>query len=139
MFTGKYALLAGVQPGEVDRWYLGVYVDAVEWVEMTNTRGMSQFADGGLIATKPYVSSANYIGRMSDYCSSCPYESGRRHGDDACPFNCLYWAFYERHRGKLSGNPRVGMMYRVWDGMERSEREATLALARRYLRNIDKL
>jgi deoxyribodipyrimidine photolyase-related protein len=115
MVTGNFALLAGIHPDEVDAWYLGVYIDAVEWVEMPNTRGMSQFADGGIMATKPYAASANYINSMGDYCGGCEYDPKKRTGPGACPFNSLYWDFIERNRSKLDKNPRMGMMYRVWD------------------------
>ena len=98
MITGNFALLAGVHPDEVDAWYLGIYIDAIQWVEIVNTRGMSQFADGGVVATKPYVSSANYIRKMSDYCGACRYDPIKLTGEHACPFNSLYWDFLHRHR-----------------------------------------
>lgn len=139
MVTGNFALLLGVDPDEVDRWYLGIYMDAIEWVEITNTRGMSQYADGGIVGTKPYVSSANYIHKMSDYCGGCHYKHTKKHGEGACPFNSLYWDFYDRHRKKLSNNPRVGMMYRVWDKMEGEEREKILKQADQYKEQVDKL
>lgn len=122
MLTGNFALLLGVHPNEVDAWYLGIYIDALEWVEITNTRGMSQFADGGIVGTKPYVSSANYIHKMSDQCSKCHYDKSLRYGHKACPFNALYWDFYDRHAPKLRGNPRIGMAYQVWDKMDAAER-----------------
>jgi deoxyribodipyrimidine photolyase-related protein len=112
MIIGNFALLAGLDPAAVHRWYLGVYIDAFEWVELPNTVGMSQFADGGRLATKPYVSSAAYIDRMSDYCKGCHYDRKARVGDRACPFNALYWDFFSRHGDKLSANPRLGMVYR---------------------------
>jgi len=139
MVTGNFALLAGVHPDEVDAWYMGVYIDAIQWVEITNTRGMSQFADGGVIATKPYVSSAAYIRKMSDYCTGCHYDPDRKQGDRACPFNSLYWAFYHRHRKKLSENPRIGMMLRVWDRFSAQERAAILEQAERYGERIEDL
>jgi deoxyribodipyrimidine photolyase-related protein len=107
MITGNFALLAGIDPDQVDRWYLGIYIDAVQWVELPNTRGMSQFADGGLVATKPYVSSANYINKMSDYCRECHYSSNTRHGENACPLNNLYWHFLERHSKAFRKNRRM--------------------------------
>jgi len=122
MVTGNFALLAGVHPDAVDEWYLGIYIDAVEWVEKPNTRGMSQFADGGRIATKPYISSARYIHSMSDYCRDCHYRHKEKFGDHACPFNALYWEFFARHRDRLASNPRIGMMYRTWDRMKEKER-----------------
>ena len=139
MITGNFALLAGVHPDEVDAWYLGIYIDAIEWVEMTNTRGMSQFADGGIVGTKPYVSSASYIDKMSHYCGSCYYEKKKRVGDKACPFNSLYWNFYDKNEDKLAKNPRIGMMYKVWHKMKSDEKAALLEQADYYLKNIDTL
>ena len=139
MVTGNFALLAGVHPDAVEEWYLGIYIDAIQWVEMPNTRAMSQFADGGLVATKPYISSAKYINSMSDYCKACAYDWKIRHGNMACPFNSLYWHFFERHRALLSKNPRVGMMYRTWDRMADKERKQVLKQADTYLKKVDKL
>lgn len=139
MITGNFALLAGIDPAEVDRWYLGIYIDAIEWVEITNTRGMSQFADGGIVGTKPYVSSANYIDKMSDYCGTCYYNKKARTGVQACPFNSLYWHFYYRNRSLLQKNPRIGMMYPIWDKMQATEQNAILIQAERYLNEIETL
>lgn len=139
MVTGNFALLAGVNPNEVDQWYLGIYIDALDWVEVTNTRGMSQFADGGIVGTKPYVSSASYINKMGHYCSKCPYDYKKKTGENACPFNSLYWNFYHRHQEKLRGNPRVSMMYRVWDKMSKEHQTSLLEQAEHYLENINKL
>jgi len=124
MVTGNFALLAQVHPDQVDAWYLGIYIDALQWVEITNTRGMSQYADGGLLSTKPYISSANYLRNMSDYCQGCRYDPRKATGEDACPFNALYWNFLEQKRPWLSGNPRMGMMYRLLDRKDPAEREA---------------
>ena len=101
MVTGNFALLAGVEPAQVHEWYLAVYADAFEWVEAPNTLGMSQFADGGLFASKPYISSGNYIDRMSDYCGTCRYSVKSKSGEDACPFNLLFWHFLEHHRNRF--------------------------------------
>ncbi|OYU79923.1 MAG: cryptochrome/photolyase family protein [Flavobacterium sp. BFFFF1] len=139
MVTGNFALLAGVAPDAVDGWYLGIYIDALEWVEITNTRGMSQFADGGIVGTKPYVSSAAYIDRMSHYCGTCYYNKAKKTGDKACPFNSLYWNFYDRHRDKLERSPRIGMVYKLWDRMKQEDKAALLEQATFYLTNIDKL
>jgi len=136
MVTGNFALLAGIDPDDVDAWYLGVYIDAVEWVEKPNTRGMSQYADGGLIATKPYVSSANYINKMSDYCQHCKYQYKKPHGEGACPYNSLFWDFHHRHRPLLEKNPRIGMMYRTWDKKPDTEKEKILAQAAIYKKNL---
>ena len=139
MVTGNFALLAGVHPDEVDAWYLGVYIDAVQWVEIVNTRGMSQFADGGIVATKPYISSANYIRKMSDYCDQCWYDPVRKSGNGSCPFNSLYWDFLVRHRRKLEKNPRVAMMYRTLDRMKDASRQQLLEQAKNYKTNLNSL
>lgn len=133
MVTGNFALLAGIDPAQVHEWYLAVYADAFEWVEAPNTLGMSQFADGGLFASKPYISSGNYIDRMSDYCGACRYSVKSKVGDDACPFNLLYWHFLSRHRDRLEGNPRMAQMYRTWDRMDARKRVAILEDARLFL------
>ena len=139
MVTGNFALLAGVDPNEVDAWYLGIYIDAFEWVEITNTRGMSQFADGGIVGTKPYVSSATYINKMSSYCTGCYYDKAKKTGDKACPFNSLYWNFYDKHESKLAKNPRIGMMYNVWRRMEPKAKAELLEQAEYYLKHINEL
>jgi deoxyribodipyrimidine photolyase-related protein len=139
MVTGNFALLAGVHPDEVDAWYLGIYIDALDWVEITNTRGMSQFADGGIVGSKPYVSSANYIDKMSHYCGTCYYDKKLKTGDKACPFNSLYWHFYDKHQDKLAKNPRIGMMYNVWHKMQPEAKESLLKQADFYLKNINDL
>jgi deoxyribodipyrimidine photolyase-related protein len=137
MVTGNFALLAGIHPDEVDQWYLGIYIDAIEWVEITNTRGMSQFADGGIVGTKPYVSSANYIKKQGNYCTNCAYDSSKKTGHAACPFNSLYWHFYDRNRDKLEKNPRIGMMYRTWEKM--GNKQDILDQAEYYLQQIEEL
>ncbi|WNB75504.1 cryptochrome/photolyase family protein [Methylomonas koyamae] len=139
MVIGNFALLAGLAPEAVHRWYLGVYIDAFEWVELPNTLGMSQFADGGLLATKPYVSSAAYIDRMSDYCKGCRYDKKARSGDRACPFNALYWHFFSRHRDKLQRNPRVSMVYRNLDRFAPAERDAIVRRAEAVLADLGRL
>ncbi|MRX06222.1 cryptochrome/photolyase family protein [Pseudoduganella sp. FT25W] len=135
MVIGNFALLAGLSPEELHRWYLGIYIDAFEWVELPNTLGMSQFADGGLLATKPYVSSAAYIDRMSDYCKGCHYDKKARLGERACPYNALYWDFFDRNRDKLAGNQRLGMVYqqlrRMDDGALAALRERAADLRAR--------
>lgn len=124
MVTGLFALLMGVEPQQVHEWYLAVYVDAVEWVELPNTLGMSQFADGGLMATKPYCASGNYIQRMSNYCGACRYDPSRRTGEGACPFTTLYWDFLMRHEGRLGENPRMGLQLYNLGRIEQDERRA---------------
>lgn len=137
MVTGNFALLAGIDPRQVHEWYLAVYADAFEWVEAPNTVGMSQFADGGIIASKPYVSSGAYINRMSDYCKSCHYSVSKKTGEGACPFNLLYWHFLDRHRDRFEGNARMGNMYRTWDRMSDARRETVLTEAAAFLEKLD--
>lgn len=137
MVTGNFALLAGIDPREVHEWYLAVYADAYEWVELPNTVGMSQFADGGLLASKPYISSGNYINRMSDYCDSCTYDVKIRSGPGACPFNALYWDFLQRHRQTLSGNPRLGQVYATWNRMGSDKKDDLLKGAAVFLKRLD--
>jgi deoxyribodipyrimidine photolyase-related protein len=139
MITGNFALLAGVHPDHVDAWYLGIYIDAIEWVELPNTRGMSQYADGGILATKPYVASANYVHKMSHYCSDCYYQHNQKTGDKACPFNSLYWHFIDRHQQAFAQNQRMSMMYSVWHKKTPSEREQILQQAQHYLDNMNTL
>jgi deoxyribodipyrimidine photolyase-related protein len=115
MVTGNFAMLAGVDPHQLHEWYLSVYADAYEWAELPNTVGMSQFADGGLLASKPYAASGAYINRMSNYCKSCAYDVKQRTGPNACPFNALYWDFISRHRSKIAGNPRMAQIVRTYD------------------------
>jgi deoxyribodipyrimidine photolyase-related protein len=124
MLTGLYALLRGVAPREIHAWYLAVYVDAVEWVELPNTLGMSQYADGGLMASKPYIASGKYIQRMSPHCSGCRYRPELRHGDSACPFTVQYWDFLIRHADQLGGNPRLAMQFRNAQRLDEAERQA---------------
>lgn len=139
MITGNFALLAGIHPDEVDAWYLGIYIDAIQWVEITNTRGMSQFADGGIVGTKPYVSSASYIDKMSHYCGTCFYKKALKTGEKSCPFNSLYWNFYDKNEDKLGKNPRIGMMYNVWRKMKPEDKVELLQQADYYLKNINEL
>ncbi len=139
MVIGNFALLAGLDPQALHRWYLGVYIDAFEWVELPNTLGMSQFADGGLLATKPYVSSAAYLDRMGDHCKHCPHQRKERLGPQACPFNALYWDFHIRHDGLLRHNPRIGMVYRQIDRMAPSEKQAIAEQASWVRVNLERL
>lgn len=139
MLTGNFALLAGLDPGQVHRWYLGIYIDAFEWVELPNTLGMSQYADGGLLATKPYVASAAYIHRMSDYCRGCRYRRDKQVGDDACPFNALYWDFLARHRHMLADNPRLAFAYRQLGRWPEARLAVLRDRATELLNNLDDL
>lgn len=129
MVTGNLAMLLGVHPDAVDDWYMVVYADAYEWVEMPNTRGMATFADGGIVGSKPYAASGAYIDRMSDYCGGCRYDVKAKTGEGACPFNRLYWGFLERNRRRLRDNVRLAMPYRTLDGWDAARRRAVEAEA----------
>lgn len=137
MVTGNFAMLTGVAPKEIHEWYLAVYADAYEWVELPNVIGMSQFADGGLLASKPYASSGNYIAKMSDYCQSCRYNVKKKTSEDACPFNALYWSFLERNRDKLKANPRLGTVYATWDRMTSDKQDDYRRRSSAILENLN--
>jgi deoxyribodipyrimidine photolyase-related protein len=137
MITGNFALLTQIHLDEIDAWYLGIYVDAIEWVQLPNTRGMSQFADGGKIATKPYVSSGSYISKMSNYCESCVYKKAKKFEDDACPFNTLYWNFLDEKQEKLSSNFRMKMMYSLLNKMSSEDRARIKEKANHIIENLD--
>lgn len=133
MVTGNFALLAGVAPAELEAWYLGVFVDAFEWVELPNVHGMALFADGGRLGSKPYAASGAYINKMSDYCRGCRFDPAKRSGPDACPFNYLYWDFLARNRPALAGNPRLAMPYRTLDGFPTERRDQITRDANQFL------
>lgn len=139
MVTGNFALLAGIDPAPLHQWYLGIYIDAFEWVELPNTLGMSQFADGGQLASKPYVSSAAYLQRMSNYCSGCRYQPKQRSGADACPFNALYWDFFMRHRQRFESNPRLAFVYKQLEKFDQQQNEAISERAEFIKNNLDTL
>ena len=139
MVIGNFALLAGLDPQALHRWYLGIYIDAFEWVELPNTLGMSQFADGGLLATKPYVSAAAYLHRMGDHCGQCRYRRDLRTGARACPFNALYWDFLDRHAPRLAHNPRLALPYRQLARMPAGERQALAQQAAQLRARLDAL
>ena len=130
MVTGLFALMLGVDPKAVHAWYLAVYVDAVEWVELPNTLGMSQYADGGIMASKPYIATGRYIERMGNYCRQCRYRPQQSTGERACPFTTLYWDFLLRHRELLAGNPRMQLQLRNLARLGDEEREAIQTQAR---------
>ncbi|MFN4275757.1 MAG: cryptochrome/photolyase family protein [Ferrovibrio sp.] len=137
MLTGNFALLAGIRPQAVCDWYLAVYADAFEWVELPNTLGMALFADGGLLASKPYAASGAYIDRMSDFCGSCAYDVKQKSGPRACPFNRLYWAFLIRNRRHLAGNPRLAMPYRQIAAMDATRQSTLLREAEDFLDGLE--
>lgn len=132
MVTGLYALLLGVDPKEVHAWYLGVYVDAVEWVEVPNTIGMSQYADGGLMASKPYIASGKYIDRMSNHCKGCKYNPSESTGDSACPFTTLYWNYLNKHSQTLAKNPRMLMQLKNLNRLSQEKRDEISAQALKH-------
>ena len=137
MVLGNFALLAGINPREVQDWYLAVYADAYEWVEMPNVVGMILYADGGMLATKPYAASGNYINTMSNYCKGCRYSPAKKTGDGSCPFNSLYWHFMDRHRDRLESNHRIGRIYANWDRMDDAKRQAYLETAEAFLDSLE--
>jgi deoxyribodipyrimidine photolyase-related protein len=133
MVTGNFALLAGLEPSAVEDWYLAVYIDAFEWVELPNTHGMVLFADGGVLASKPYAASGAYINRMSDYCTGCAYDVKEKSGPEACPFNLLYWHFLIENRQRLEANPRMAMPYRTLAKMSDERRAQITQEAHEFL------
>jgi deoxyribodipyrimidine photolyase-related protein len=137
MVTGNFALLAGIVPTAICEWYLAVYMDAFDWVELPNTLGMVMHADGGYLGSKPYCASGRYIQRMSDHCQACSYKVNHVIEDDGCPFNALYWHFLIRHRPLLSPNPRLALVYRSLDGMTASRRDAVWQRGQVLLAQLD--
>lgn len=137
MITGNFALLAGLDPKAVCEWYLAVYADAYEWVELPNTLGMALYADGGVMASKPYAASGKYIQKMSNFCKSCVYNPNEVVGDKACPFNALYWNFMNQHQALLKENPRLHFSYLNWDKMTLEKKTAILARAAQLLDGLD--
>ncbi len=137
MITGNFALLAGIDPDAVDEWYMVVYADAYQWVEMPNTRGMALFADGGIVGSKPYAAGGAYINRMSDYCSKCAYDVKDAVGENACPFNYLYWDFMARHAKRFAGNPRMAMPVRTLANMDEQRVRAMRQNAARFLARME--
>ena len=137
MVTGLFSLLLGVDPKEVHRWYLAVYVDAVEWVELPNSLGMSQYADGGVMGSKPYAATGKYIQRMSNYCSHCQYKPDEATGDDACPFTTLYWDFLIRHKKKFDDHPRMALQVKNLERKSESEKKEIQEQAERIRKRLN--
>lgn len=133
MVLGNFLLLAGVRPQEALRWFLEMYIDAFDWVMAANVLGMALHADGGFMATKPYAGSGAYIDRMSNYCKGCRYDPKKKSGEGACPFNLLYWAFYDRHAKRFSANPRTAVMIKSWQKRTESDRETIVREAGEFL------
>ena len=136
MVLGNFALLAGIDPRQVNEWFLIVYADAYEWVELPNVSGMILFADGGYLASKPYAAGGGYINKMSDYCKHCSYRGTQKNGPDACPFNYLYWDFLARNREKLQANHRIGMMYKTYERMDEAKQQAIRDDTQQFLNGL---
>ena len=136
MVLGNFCLIAGIDPQDVADWYLAVYADAFEWVELPNVAGMVLYADGGNLATKPYAASGNYINKMSDYCGKCRYKVSQKTGDGACPFNPLYWHFMERNRERLESNHRIGRIFATWDRMGEAKKAEYRTSAEKFLDSL---
>ncbi|MFW6234561.1 MAG: cryptochrome/photolyase family protein, partial [Spirochaetota bacterium] len=132
MVTGLYAMLVGADPRAVEDWYMGMFVDSVEWVTLPNVVGMSQYADGGIMASKPYAATGKYIQRMSNYCTTCRFNPAAATGDIACPFTTLYWDFLDRHESRLKRNRRMALQVKNLERKTPEEREAIRREARRY-------
>ncbi|MGY6552169.1 MAG: cryptochrome/photolyase family protein [Erythrobacter sp.] len=137
MVLGNFCLIAGIDPKAVEDWYLAVYADAFEWVELPNVAGMVLYADGGRLATKPYAASGNYINKMSDYCKKCDYKVSEKTGDKACPFNPLYWHFMDRNRTALERNHRIGRIFATWDRMGEAKQREYLSSAEKFLDTLE--
>jgi deoxyribodipyrimidine photolyase-related protein len=138
MVTGNFALLAGVKPDDINEWYMSVYADAYEWVELPNTHGMAIYADGGILGSKPYCSSGKYINRMSNFCKSCKYDVNKTTGEDACPFNFLYWNFLDKNHDKLKDNRRMGLVYSNYQKKSDEELEDIRDQSKNFLDNLEK-
>jgi len=138
MVLGNFALLTGITPEEVNDWYLLVYADAFEWVELPNVTGMVLFADGGFLGSKPYAAGGAYINKMSNYCKGCQYKVSKKNGEDACPFNYLYWDFFMRNEDKLAGNPRLNMVYGGLRRMKDDKREVIQQDASVFLEKLNR-
>ena len=136
MVLGNFALLAGIDPDKVNEWYLIVYADAYEWVELPNVTGMILFADGGYLASKPYAASGAYINKMSNYCKNCSFKVNSKNGNDACPFNYLYWNFLAQNRSFLERNPRISMMYKTYDKMSERRKKEIESDSRNFLSRV---
>lgn len=138
MVIGNFCLLTGLNPQQVQEWYLLVYADAYEWVELPNVAGMILYADGGNLASKPYIASGSYINKMSNYCKNCGYKVSKKSGEDACPFNYLYWRFIDEHESKLRDNHRMAMIYRTYDKMSQEKLDAARQSAAVFLQKLTK-
>ena len=136
MVTGNFAMLAGISPSQICDWYLAVYIDAYEWVELPNTLGMATFSDGGIVGSKPYAASGKYINRMSNYCSSCKHNPKNTLEDDSCPFNYLYWNFLIENSNLLSSNPRMKLVYNTLSKFDDGFKEKVKLKSKIFLKEI---
>ena len=137
MVTGLFSLLYGVKPSEIHTWYLSMFVDAVAWTEVPNTIGMSQYADGGIVGSKPYIASGAYISRMSNYCKNCNYEPTKSSEENACPFTTLYWYFVYKNRSLLKNNPRLSMQIKNWDRKEKKIQKEIIKRSKKLFNNVE--
>jgi deoxyribodipyrimidine photolyase-related protein len=137
MVIGNFSLLSGLSPDEVNEWFHIVYADAFHWVELPNVTGMILFADGGELASKPYAASGAYINKMSNYCSSCHYDVKAKQGETACPFNYLYWDFFQRHQDKFNNTPRLGFVYNNLTKMDDNKLKQIKQDSERFLNALD--
>ena len=137
MITGNFALITSIIPSEVCDWYLKVYSDALEWVELPNTFSMALFADGGILASKPYAASANYINKMSNFCTHCFYNPKQLLGEKACPFNSFYWNFFIKNRWLLESNPRLKFVFKYLNNLSQEEIAAIQNQAKDYLQKLE--
>ena len=138
MVLGNFALLAGLKPSDVNEWYHIVYADAYQWVELPNVTGMILFADGGVLGSKPYAASGAYIHKMSNYCKNCTYKVNEKTGDEACPFNYLYWDFLNRNHDKLRTNQRLAMIYKVLEKMDPEKKRQIIENSKTFLNKLTK-
>ena len=137
MVLGNFSLIAGLKPTDVNEWYMIVYIDAFEWVELPNVTGMILFADGGLLASKPYAASGSYINKMSDYCKNCTYKVREKNGENACPFNYLYWDFLIRNKDKLQNNHRLSLIYKSLERMDDNKIKLIQSDSRKFFKSLD--
>lgn len=136
MVLGNFALIAGIDPAQVNEWFLIVYADAYDWVELPNVSGMTLFADGGFLASKPYASGGSYINKMSNYCKNCHYKVQQKSGEDACPFNYLYWDFLARNMCKLKSNHRMGIIYKAYEKMSEEKKKIIQTDSEKFLSRL---
>tara|TARA_B100000674_G_C37116092_1_gene591250 strand:- start:64 stop:492 length:429 start_codon:yes stop_codon:yes gene_type:complete len=138
MVLGNFALLSGLNPSDVNEWYHIVYADAYQWVELPNVTGMILFADGGVLGSKPYAASGAYINKMSNYCKNCTYKVNEKTGEEACPFNYLYWDFLNRNHDKLRTNQRLAMIYKVLEKMDPEKKKQIIENSKTFLNRLTK-